>query len=90
MPAWLAGGWQVAETVECLLDVPWHGDIDCYVIIIPCQVQATIDFRIPVYGDCVMCFQGLEKMFGVIGIGVFYSKIVDDEAEGDGSRCMAP
>jgi hypothetical protein len=64
--------WHVAEAVECLLDVPGHGDIDCYIVVIPYQGDVAIKFRIPVYGDYVMCFQGLEKMFGIVGGGVFH------------------
>ena len=51
--------------LEDCLDVTFHGEEECALLIVPVKVDAGIFLSFPVSGDGVVLFQRGEEVFGV-------------------------
>ena len=53
-------------------------------LVVPFKIQAAVIAACPIFCDGVILFKGGEEMVGILFVGVFYSKVIDSEAEDDG------
>ena len=45
------------EARQCVLNVPWHGDVDFLFFVVPVYGEPDVSFAGPVMGDCVVLFE---------------------------------
>jgi hypothetical protein len=59
-------------------NVSWHAAINRAVDVIPFQGDAPVHVASPILFDCVMPFECIYQVFGIVLTGVFDAKIVKD------------
>ena len=84
----LNGG--MLETSECFGYVSRHQQIDCFVFVVPIQVDAAIELTLPVNVDFVILLESLFQVFGMGQVNGFDPKIVYHKAEDDWVPNMMP
>ena len=47
------------EARQCVLNVPWNGDVDFLFLVVPFCGDPDVSFACPVMGDCVVLFEGI-------------------------------
>ena len=57
-------------------------------IIVPVEVDSTEDGAIPINGDVIMLFEGIDEMSAVETTDDFGSKVINNEAKKDGASEM--
>ena len=77
--------WAVLEVEQSLGDISRHGDITCMDSVVPVEGEAAVLGARQVSGDSVEFAEGLEKMVDVASVDILDAKVVNDEAERDGS-----
>lgn len=85
-----AGRGGVMKFFKSRCDVLWHGNVDVAVVVVPCEVQATVYRAVPVDADFVFRLEGVDEVMDVLFIGVFDTEIVNDEDELNVSCGMHP
>ena len=76
--------------VAIVEDVAGHQNVEGLFVLIPNQYDATIEVAHPILGKVVFCFNPCNQMVNILLTLVFNSKVVDNEGEGDGARCVFP
>jgi len=78
----------ILEAEQSLGDVSRHVDVACTGSAVPVEGEATVLGARQVSGDSVEFAEGLEKMVYVGGVDILDAKVVNGEAERDGSVGM--
>ena len=80
----------VLELPQCLSNVPRHGKVYLLFGVIPIQRYAYVTGSGPINAHLVVfCDDGLQVL-GMFSSDVFYTEIVNDQGELDGSPIMCP
>ena len=79
---------RVMETGECILDVVGHGDVDFPLVVVPIDSEANIPLPLPLVAHGAFLLQGCHEVLFVFFSDIFYTKIIHNEAETDGSQIM--
>ena len=74
---WAFGG-NVAEFMELVRNVLWHGDVQVSPEIIPGQLDPTVEAASPIGLYCIVDLERVDQMFGVLIANVLDAKVVDD------------
>jgi hypothetical protein len=74
----LVWGWML-KVMESFFDVARHGEVNCPGHVIPVQFDSTVQIAIPVKGNGVVEFDGLDEMLCMFCSYVFDPKIINDE-----------
>ena len=80
----------MAELGKELANVVCHGEVARSLVVVSFEVDARKISPIPVFCDGVTFLEGVTQMFGVSFTNILNDKIVDDEAECDGTPFVAP
>ena len=75
---------------EYLLDVPWHGQVDCAVVVIPFKLDAAVEISGPILGEFVFLLDACDEMLGMFFTNIFYAEVVDNQSERYRTRVMLP
>jgi hypothetical protein len=78
------------EAVEGCINLAWHGHVDMFLFVIPGNGEPAIKGSCPVSGDGVEVREGLDEMFGIAVASLFYTKVVNNEGEGDWAHGVLP
>jgi len=78
------------EALQGTIDVPWHGEVDGALGVVPAETETAIPGGVPILGDLILLPQGGQEMHGIIAGGVPNSKIVYDQGEADIPGGVAP
>jgi hypothetical protein len=82
----LFSGWDwVFKTLEGPGNVARHGQITGASFVVPVERDATVERTGPVHTDCVMLFQDTKEMLGMLFANIFDPKVINSEAEHDGT-----
>ena len=79
----------MVEAFESSFNVARHGDITSVVGVVPFEGEATVEFDLPVGGDCVLLTEDGCQMLGMFAANIFDCKVVDYKAKGDGSGLVS-
>ena len=71
-------------------NVVCHGEAAHALVVVPVQVDASQFSSVLLLCDDVKFLEGVTQMFGVLFTDILDSKIVGDEAEGDGAQFVVP
>jgi hypothetical protein len=77
------------EFMEGVGNVAGHGEVDGAGQVIPFEGKAAVEGTSPVGGDGVERLEGVDEVLGVFLTNIFYTEVVDDKGEGDGSSGVA-
>ena len=83
-------GLGMVECVKGVLDILGHGNVNVAVLVVPFQGHATVQGAIPIKGNGVALLEGVHKMLSILLVGVLHTKIINTEAEPDGSCVVFP
>jgi hypothetical protein len=61
---------------EKLLDVPRHENVEAVGIVIPIQLDATVEVAHPIFGEFIFLFDAPNEMVHVFFTNIFNTKIV--------------
>jgi hypothetical protein len=78
------------ESLECLLDVCWHGQMHFSSHVVPFDGKSAISFAVPIVRTLIVLSNCVQEVLRVLLADVFYSKIVDDKGELDWARFVRP
>ena len=78
------------ELVECSFNVPWHGDVDPFVLVVPFESETKEVGAGFVNGNDVQIAQGTDEMIKRFGVCVFDSKVIDDKGKDDAVGFVFP
>jgi hypothetical protein len=70
--------------------VTWHRYVKRARSVIPMEFYPTVKISGPVFNKLVFCFLTGHEVIGMFLSNVFYSEIVHDKGERDGSPFVAP
>ena len=70
------GGQRVIIIIEEFLDVPFHGEAEIVLLVVPVKFYAVILLSFPVSGDGVVLFQSKEEVFSVAFLHIINAKII--------------
>ena len=65
------------EARQCVFNVPWHGDVYFLFFMVAVYGEPDVSFACLVMGDCVVFFEGVHYVVGVLPVHIFDPKIVD-------------
>jgi hypothetical protein len=71
-------------------DVTRHGNVEGARIVIPLEVDATVEIAIPILCEFIFFLYAPNEVVNVFLMRIFYPKIVHDKREGDWVRYMHP
>ena len=69
------------QSFQC---VTWDAEIADAVSVVPSERDTAEDASVPINGEVVFFFQSVDEVVGVGDGAVFYSEVVNNEAETDG------
>ncbi len=72
------------------LDVPWHGDVNSSVDIIPIEGYPAIQVSCPILCQCVRCLQACNQVLDIVVIDVLDSEVIDHKYEQNWASVMVP
>ena len=72
------------EALESCFNVARHGEITSAFGVVPFESEATVEFGLPVGGDCVLLAEDGCQMLGMFAANIFDCKVVDNKAKRDG------
>eukprot|EP00957_Ditylum_brightwellii_P019462 1468445-Ditylum_brightwellii.AAC.1 len=78
------------ELAKCIFNIPQHGEVHRSLVVIPVEGDATEQLSHPIYGNFIDIFECPNEVLYILKGGVFYSKIVHHQAEGDVALFMSP
>ena len=81
---------RMAEALEGTVDVPWNGDVNSVVGIVPINGEATVAVTGPIFADDIKFFKCVHEMVGIGFVSEHDAEIVDDEAEDEVGGIMFP
>jgi len=84
-----AMGWVMLELMEGLFNVARHGHVDSAGDVVPLECHAKEAFAGPLGGDVIERRESVNEVLGMFLPNILDSKVVDDEAEGDGTGGMS-
>ena len=67
----------MVKGVKCILDILGHGDVNMSVFVVPIQGHTTVQGAIPINGDGVVLLEGIDKMLGILLVGVLHAKVIN-------------
>jgi hypothetical protein len=83
-------GSDVAELVEFVAHILGHGNVHIAFVVVPCQLDATVEASRPVGFDSVVLGEGVAEVVGIAIANVLDTKVVDDKGERGGLCRMLP
>ena len=78
------------KVLECLANITWHGEINCFVTIVPGERDSTEKFTDPVHGDLVIFLKGFFEMLCMCEPHSLDAKIINNKTKGDQAPFVAP
>jgi hypothetical protein len=85
--AWWA--WNVC-IFELFDYIPRYQNVQGSVIVIPLQLDATVQVDVPILGEFVLVLEAFYQMVDIVLVDVLHTKVVNHQGESDGSRCVFP
>ena len=67
------------EARQCLFNVPWHGDVHLLFFVIPVNGEPNVSCARPFLGDCIVFFEGVHEVFGVLTVHTLNPEIVPQD-----------
>ncbi len=80
----------MVEFFKSAMYISWHGYVDVTFVVVPIESESTIEGALPIDGEFVMGFDGVDEMKGISFAPVFYAEVIDTENESCLSGSMAP
>ena len=74
---------RMLESLEGLLDVAFHGEVDVTFFVMPVEVHSAVFLAFPVFSDYVVLLECINKVMSAFVGKALDSEIVDCEAEND-------
>ena len=74
----------MVETLEGFGNGGGHVEVDCAIGIVPLQANTAEDVAVQIGDGIVFPVQVGDEVEGILAVGVFNTKVVDNEDEGDG------
>ena len=70
-------GLGMVECAKGILDIFGHRNVNIVVFVVPFESHATVQGAFLVKGDGTVLLEGINKVLGILLVGVFDSKVVD-------------
>ena len=64
--------------LEDFFDISWHRKVDRASVVIPLELDSTVQIAGPVFGEFVFLFDACDEVVDVLLSNVFNAEIVDD------------
>ncbi len=62
-------------------DIPRRQNIQSTVVIIPIQLDATVEVAVPIFGEFVLFLEAFYQMVDIVFVDVFHAKVVNHQVE---------
>ena len=72
-------GMCVLKSLSSLVAVPWHGQMDLLVWVVPCDGETEVAFPLPVVRCGIVHVECLKEVFGMFYANVLHSKVIRTE-----------
>jgi hypothetical protein len=66
---------------ELFDDISRQANIQSRVVVIPIQLDATVEVAIPSYGEFILFLEALYQMVDIVLVDVFHAKVVNHQGE---------
>ena len=76
--------------LEELLDISWHRDVEVASFVVPINLDPTVEFSLPVYGQLVILLQDLKQMFNMFLTYVLDTAVIHHKQKLNGPCDMSP
>ncbi len=75
------GGECMLVFLELFDDIPRHQNIQSTVVVIPFQLDATVESAIPIIGEFILFLEAFYQMVDIVFVVVFHAKVVKQQGE---------